>query len=41
MEQLLCGDGFNKGDSSACRADKVKEDVIEGYKIMTVLKKTE
>lgn len=26
-------------DSSACRADKLKEDVIEGYKIMTGLEK--
>lgn len=26
-------------ESSACRADKLKEDVIEGYKIMTGLEK--
>lgn len=39
MKQLSCGDGFNRGDSSACRADKVKEDVIEGYKIMSGLEK--
>lgn len=39
MKQLSCGDGFDRGDSSACRADKVKEDVIEGYKIMTGLEK--
>lgn len=34
-------DGFNRGNSSACTADKVKEDVIEGYKIMTGLEKNE
>lgn len=39
IEQLSCGAGFNRGDSSACRADKVKEGVRERYKIMTDLEK--